>query len=446
MSRPNITRVHPETGEPIDDEEVELNGIVPGENGLWSKSNGEVTTDNPVSIEETVTERLDSRKHIRTRRNRWSFDLLGAPVGGKDVGMFEDLSGSGDDYGEWENLDPTDAEVEVETDNPYRGTQCVRAVYQDGADEDTWRFRYEPTEAFSIGYLSMAINVPEGETSRRVRIRVRDNSGNTYRVDFRHGSKDPFNEWMKIDFGTGFAGSAVDSDDIDWIQIEIHGWEDEEILVDAVTHTPRIDKAGVLFIADNFHDFDYASAFDVFDEYNQVFHPAVNEHWTDASSYGVGELQEMQEAGMEPIVKGEQGLIDMSATDRREQVESHKEWFHEYGFIEGAEYIVPHGNAWDHDLHDLFQEYFAMATTRGESAVGWHLTNPYLIGRESIDSGTSNAESMIEIAAEMSEVVPIYWHGNNISESDLESVLDKMEAEGVDSIPIQAFHNEQLIQ
>lgn len=352
-----------------------------------------------------------------------------------------------------------------------------RLLSQRGASLEMGASNWEPEDA----NVSVS-NVSEGPTGEALKIEILDDSvSGAYGIDYTGDIPDMgdaigFSFWsnprdvgnfqfeMRMDTdgdttsmnslhtrpgdrATGDAFYRVDSapysgsDSVTSMTLELIGgsgrYEEGDTLyisgLNIVRKNVGIDKGVVLFWDDdgieNTEDDWGEESWEIYAEKEVPVAVALNEaHAGDNIQTAV----DAQEAGVEfalrPVDPDTSSLVNFdqekSEDEWREILEWNKEWAYGNGLVNGINNMILYQNDIGPTAYDVIGDYFIIARTF--FADPWHQGAQGLLtlGGDNPQGDVNRAESLIDAAANQNGVVGIYWHSNDNTQSEVESILD----------------------
>ena len=372
-----------------------------------------------LHTEDTRTTQLDRHKRDGSWRERWQSH-------GRMVDDFEDLS-------PWS---ATHGTIEADSTEVYRGSQSMKVE----ADSDGIEISRDID--LDLRHFSPAIAIRvESDNEPRFEFEADDGTGTTarYEVDYYGADTDP--GWYTFDFVLqGYSDSLLNSpsrmEGIENIEISTED-EDATVWLDAlqVTRLPTPGKIVLGFDTQWQGTYDYAK--DVLGEYGYSAVLWINSELfsdrgvEDDDYMSLAEVQELQEEYGWVIGSHEEAVHDElqgeDAETQREGIETEVRRLQRWGFHEGARHIAFTNNRYDDSLMDIVSEYHATAASASRGLAAGAYSNPLTIQRLNADNGLLEVdEEDFDWMAEFGGVGCIYFHADDVGESDLRDVLDEI--------------------
>ncbi|QAS68864.1 prokaryotic polysaccharide deacetylase [Haloferax tailed virus 1] len=355
---------------------------------------------------------------------------------------FEDLSGWTANIGS----------LSAETSDVYVGSQSARLTASSSAVDI--RYSFGTAQDFTGKGFSMAlkrIDVSGSSDSTPIKIRLVDGNTNyrTFSARCRPGGGD---EWGRRDFGFESEDTGFDVTNVQTMTVTTNSRSSIDILVDDIRVVDSSGTGQVIVTIDDVHTGDKTAA-EVFGRYGIPIGLAANAKFLDQSSSKLT-TQEFKDLLAKPHVYAvnhgynHYDYGSYSIDEIEDDVIRGKYELQDLGVREPNinHYVYPSGNYAQESI-DMLSNYHVMSWGTGaesfDALTPNQLTSPWHNLRCSFDSGTAEAEQAVNDAATYNQTAHIYFHSDNVTQSEMESVAQTINSADVTPITLMDFYNQQ---
>jgi hypothetical protein len=332
-------------------------------------------------------------------------------------------------------------------------TDAGHATLVSDGDNDRVEMRNRlGSENFAYRDVSMAVRL-RGVSNETLRVELEAGDGSESNVTSRYLSEK--HGWVRIGLGSSAVDGTPDMANINEFRISCYtGSKSCEIDVDDIRTTRKRDNGAVLFIFDDGNETDYTIAHDVLSARGMAGSSAVIPRLVgEGNNLSQSQMDEMDADGWawpnHPQASDpSDGLGSVSGDHAEQMMRDNKQWLLDHGYERGADTLVwPFGD-FDHESLQIAGDYYRLAWGGGSSTAPGTITEAGWVPRiELNESGdVENALDAVEHAYKMETVVSFMTHGmggGNLTRDDLERVLDRVEARGLDVLTTADFAGEQ---
>ncbi|WP_227774274.1 polysaccharide deacetylase family protein [Haladaptatus pallidirubidus] len=344
-----------------------------------------------------------------------------------------------ENLGDWQAVE-RQGSLSKSTD-AYEGSQCAHVVGSGKTNEGHIIRDISGTDLRGTNF-SMAVKAVNHDFFK-IAIELHAPDGDRT-VQLKRTLLGPKNRWIRVNFGVTGVEKGADLSSVEKIRIvarpvDINTNEPIEFLVDDLRTDSRPETGSVIFTFDDSHSSHYR-AYELMQEYGFAGVEGVipesigrDDRLTD------NQLASMADNGWDisahPNVQASY-FSDYSPDEQEALMKKTQDFLHDRGFEDGARHLLVPKNVLGANTFDLAREYYDTVFSFGGGPNAVPLARKDTIVSRVNGKNVEETKQFIDYASDYGQLVVPLFHevGNDINESDFESLLEHVEKRDVNVI------------